>query len=69
MANVSFSNYYASEGLRTVEVINNLVKQEIVLKLGQKEVEETESNLKEKIQRKRDKLVGRGEWNHLGETL
>lgn len=69
MANVSFSNYYAWEGLRTVEVINNLVKQEIVLKLGQKEVEETESNLKEKIQRKRDKLVGRGEWNHLGETL
>lgn len=34
---------YAWEGLRTVGVINNLVEREIVLKLGQREVEETES--------------------------
>lgn len=60
---------YTWESLRRVEVINNLVEQEIVLKLGQREVEETESNLKEKIQSKCDELVGRGEWNHLDEIL
>lgn len=58
---------YAWEGLRRpdVEVINNLVEQEIVLKPGQRQKWKRQSNLKEKIQSKGDKLVGRRELNHL----